>query len=146
MFKKHCSSKIQAKAFRLQAFNCCRNLKKRSENLMPHPARNTSHRCELRSVNLDYTGRSRPLRFARKLCYSKPLQWLRRSVSRTTHIVMQPLELLEKIAAIIPRPKIHLTRFHGILGPNDKHAKSRGPPGRVFPDDDFSQMPSFDCE
>jgi Putative transposase len=36
---------------------------------------------------------------------------------------MQPLELLEKIAAIIPRPKIHLTRFHGIFAPNDKHRK-----------------------
>ena len=41
----------------------------------------------------------------------------------TTHIVMTPLELIEKIAAIIPRPRVHLTRFHGILAPNDKHRK-----------------------
>lgn len=41
----------------------------------------------------------------------------------TTHIVMQPLELLEKIAAIIPRPKVHLTRYHGVLGPHYKHRK-----------------------
>ena len=41
----------------------------------------------------------------------------------TTHIVMTPLELLEKIAAIIPRPKIHLTRYHGVLGPHYKHRK-----------------------
>ena len=41
----------------------------------------------------------------------------------TAHIVMEPLELLEKIAAIIPRPKIHLTRYHGVLGPHYKHRK-----------------------
>ena len=41
----------------------------------------------------------------------------------TTHIVMTQLELLEKIAAIIPRPKIHLTRYHGVLGPHYKHRK-----------------------
>ncbi len=41
----------------------------------------------------------------------------------TTHIVMTPLELFEKIAAIIPRPKIHLTRYHGVLGPHYKHRK-----------------------
>jgi hypothetical protein len=41
----------------------------------------------------------------------------------TTHIVMQPLELLEKLAAIVPRPKVHLTRFHGVLAPHYKHRK-----------------------
>ena len=41
----------------------------------------------------------------------------------TTHIVLQPLELLEKLAAIVPRPKIHLTRFHGVLAPHYKHRK-----------------------
>ncbi len=35
----------------------------------------------------------------------------------TSHIVMSPLELLEKITAIIPRPRVHLTRFHGALTP-----------------------------
>lgn len=41
----------------------------------------------------------------------------------TTHIVMAPLELLEKIAAIIPRPRVHLTRFHGVLAPHYAHRK-----------------------
>jgi hypothetical protein len=41
----------------------------------------------------------------------------------TTHIVMTPLELMEKIAAIIPRPRVHLTRFHGVLAPHYKHRK-----------------------
>ena len=34
---------------------------------------------------------------------------------------MSPLELLEKITAVIPRPNIHLTRFHGVLAPNSKY-------------------------
>ena len=38
----------------------------------------------------------------------------------STHIIMQPLELIEKLAALVPRPKIHLTRFHGVLGPHYK--------------------------
>jgi hypothetical protein len=35
----------------------------------------------------------------------------------TTQIVFEPLEFLEKLAALVPRPRIHLTRFHGVLGP-----------------------------
>ncbi|MBK7962431.1 MAG: transposase [Bdellovibrionales bacterium] len=34
----------------------------------------------------------------------------------TTQIVFEPLEFLEKLAALVPRPRIHLTRFHGVLG------------------------------
>ncbi len=41
----------------------------------------------------------------------------------TTYIMMEPIELLEKLSAIIPRPRVHLTRFHGILAPHDKHRK-----------------------
>lgn len=35
----------------------------------------------------------------------------------TTHIVLEPLELLEKLAALVPPPRFHLVRYHGILGP-----------------------------
>jgi len=35
----------------------------------------------------------------------------------TTHMVLAPLELLEKLAALVPRPKTHLVRYHGILAP-----------------------------
>src|SRR4051794_33148957 len=40
----------------------------------------------------------------------------------TTHIVMSPLELLQRLAALVPRPRLHLIRFHGVLAP---HAKMR---------------------
>ena len=38
----------------------------------------------------------------------------------TTHIVLTPLELLEKLSAIVPAPKTHLVRYSGILGPAAK--------------------------
>jgi hypothetical protein len=35
----------------------------------------------------------------------------------TTHVVFEPMELLEKLAALVPPPRIHQVRYHGILGP-----------------------------
>lgn len=39
----------------------------------------------------------------------------------TTYIVMTQLELLERLAAIVPRPRVHLTRFAGVFAPHYKH-------------------------
>jgi len=39
----------------------------------------------------------------------------------TTHIVMEPLEFMERLAALVPRPRLHLIRFHGVLAPNAQH-------------------------
>jgi len=36
----------------------------------------------------------------------------------TTHLVMTPLEFLQRLAALVPRPRLHLIRFHGALAPN----------------------------
>jgi Putative transposase len=38
----------------------------------------------------------------------------------TTHIVMSPLELMQRLAALVPRPRLHLIRFHGVLAPHAK--------------------------
>jgi len=38
----------------------------------------------------------------------------------TTHLVMTPLEFLQKLAALVPRPQLNLTRYHGVLAPNAK--------------------------
>jgi putative transposase len=40
----------------------------------------------------------------------------------TTHLVMSPLEFMQRLAALVPRPRLHLIRFHGVLAP---HAKMR---------------------
>ena len=35
-----------------------------------------------------------------------------------THLVLEPLEFLRKLATLIPPPRHHLTRFHGVLAPH----------------------------
>src|SRR5262249_33425402 len=34
----------------------------------------------------------------------------------TTHIVMSPLEFMQRLAALVPRPRLHLIRFHRVFG------------------------------
>jgi hypothetical protein len=41
----------------------------------------------------------------------------------TTAVKFTPMELMEKLAALVPRPRVHLTRFHGVLAPHFKHRK-----------------------
>jgi len=36
----------------------------------------------------------------------------------TTHVRMTPLQFMQRLAALVPRPRLHLTRFHGVLAPN----------------------------
>ena len=31
---------------------------------------------------------------------------------------MTPLEFMQRLAALVPRPRLHLIRFHGVLAPN----------------------------
>src|SRR5438067_1404724 len=40
----------------------------------------------------------------------------------TTHLLFEPVELLEKLAALTPRPRINLVLYHGVLAP---HARWR---------------------
>ena len=47
------------------------------------------------------------------------------------------MELLEKLAALVPPPRLHLVRYHGVLAPNaaDRQLIVPGPPA-TEPDDD----------
>ena len=38
----------------------------------------------------------------------------------TTHIVLEPLDLMARLAALVPPPRRHLTRFHGVFAPHSK--------------------------
>ena len=38
----------------------------------------------------------------------------------TTPLVMSPLEFMQRLAALVPRPRLQLIRFHGVLAPNAK--------------------------
>ena len=47
----------------------------------------------------------------------------------TTHVVFEPLDFLSRLAALVPSPRVNLTRFHGVFAPH--HAlRSRIVPGR----------------
>jgi hypothetical protein len=52
----------------------------------------------------------------------------------TTHLVMSPLEFMQRLAALVPRPRLHLIRFHGVLAPNAKLRTlvvPQGPPAQA---------------
>ena len=51
----------------------------------------------------------------------------------TTHIVMSPLEWMQRLAALVPRPRMHLIRYHGVLAPNAKW-RSHIVPAAPIPD------------
>jgi hypothetical protein len=41
----------------------------------------------------------------------------------TTHVVIDPLAFIARLAALVPRPRANLTRYHGVFAPNFKHRK-----------------------
>jgi hypothetical protein len=38
----------------------------------------------------------------------------------TTHIVLEPPDLMVRLAALVPPPRMHLTRYHGVFAPHSK--------------------------
>ncbi len=38
----------------------------------------------------------------------------------TTHVFFEPLDFLARLAALVPKPRVHLTRFHGVFAPNSQ--------------------------
>ena len=49
----------------------------------------------------------------------------------TTHQGTPPLEFMQRLAALVPRPRLHLIRFHGVLAPNAKLRAQVVPQGPV---------------
>jgi len=39
----------------------------------------------------------------------------------TTHVLFEPLDLLARLAALVPKPRVNLTRYHGVFAPNSAH-------------------------
>ena len=50
--------------------------------------------------------------------------------------VRSPLEFMQRLAALVPRPRLHLIRYHGVLAPN---AKLRA---RVVPQGPLAHAPA----
>jgi hypothetical protein len=49
-----------------------------------------------------------------KLLYRLKRRWR----DGTTHLIFEPLELVEKLAALVPPPRFHMVRYHGVLAPS----------------------------
>ena len=45
----------------------------------------------------------------------------------TTHVLFNPLDFMAKLAALVPKPRTNLTRFHGVLAPNSRYRESVTP-------------------
>lgn len=57
----------------------------------------------------------------------------------TTHIVLSPLEFMQRLAALVPRPRLNLIRFHGVLAPNAKLRST------IIPKEQKNQINSSDA-
>jgi hypothetical protein len=40
---------------------------------------------------------------------------------RRSHAVFEPLDLIARLAALVPKPRVNLMRFHGVFAPNSRH-------------------------
>ena len=61
----------------------------------------------------------------------------------STHVVLEPLDFIARLAALVPRPRLNLTRFHGVFAPNCKQRARivpRRPQGRVEQDKPLAPM------
>ncbi len=37
------------------------------------------------------------------------------------HVIFEPLDFISKLASLVPKPRVNLTRFHGVFAPNSQH-------------------------
>ena len=64
----------------------------------------------------------------------------------TTHLVMSPLEFMQRLAALVPRPRLHLIRFHGVLAPNAKLRALVVPQGPEVEEQVTDAVAASECE
>src|SRR5690606_8702294 len=48
----------------------------------------------------------------------------------TTHIVLEPLDFMARLAALVPPPRVHQTRYHGVFAPGSALRAAVTPCGR----------------
>ena len=41
----------------------------------------------------------------------------------TSHLIFTPLEFMERLVSLIPPPRLHMIRYHGVFAPNSKWRK-----------------------
>jgi len=60
----------------------------------------------------------------------------------STHLVLTPEAFLGRLAALVPPPRVHLTRFHGVFAPAAKRRKDVVPAAPPAPEPDFHPEPA----
>ena len=55
----------------------------------------------------------------------------------TSHVVLSPIEFMGRLAALVPKPRVNLARFHGVFSPRSK-LREYVVPGK--PDDESEQV------
>jgi hypothetical protein len=48
----------------------------------------------------------------------------------TTHVVFAPVDFIARLAALVPKPRVHLTRYHGVFAPHSRWRAAVTPAGR----------------
>jgi hypothetical protein len=38
----------------------------------------------------------------------------------TTHVLFEPLDFIARLVALVPKPRVNLTRYHGVFAPNSR--------------------------
>lgn len=47
----------------------------------------------------------------------------------TTHVIFEPLDFISRLVALVPKPRVNMTRFHGVFAPNS-HYRTRVTPAK----------------
>jgi hypothetical protein len=48
----------------------------------------------------------------------------------TTHVVFEPMDFIARLVKPVPRPQVHLTRYHGAFAPHSRWHAQITPAGR----------------
>ena len=49
----------------------------------------------------------------------------------TTHVIFEPLDFIARLAALVPKPRVRLTRFHEVFAPSSSY-RARVTPGEAW--------------
>ncbi|MCZ8031489.1 MAG: transposase, partial [Rubrivivax sp.] len=68
------------------------------------------------------------------------------SFARARPARLSPLEFMQRLAALVPRPRLRLMRFRGVLAPNAKLRPLVVPPGPQVQEADTDAAAPAECE
>ncbi len=74
-------------------------------------------------------------------CFGRPMGDPQGAARRAAQpLELSPLEFMQPLTALVPRPRLNLIRFHGALAPNAR-IRSMITPGRTLIDKDSAEDP-----